>query len=329
MKTADVKTAFSKYIENTPNTEYLGLYIITKGTGRKPEHKLYPNHVRIKKDTKDIMQKSFTANLTAKYENLVNDQTKLRDLISEDAQNDDYRFLEKDKNRVISSFIDKIIQDYAETPIEGIDNMVKSNMFCVELINKDKSTGILFSSIPYIKVKDSEGISVTFKNKALEYIENDIVVFSNQIDALYLVDSKVLVIFNESNIKKMFGFDEYYKNLSVNAILGLDSLVETTKDFLEKNLVNKKIIEDVAKMHIERKFDKTIDNYKEYDKIFKANKNLDPKFTAIDITKDNKLRLDTKDKIYTFARTSKRNILQDPLDNEDLYIVYGKKPMKK
>jgi len=239
------------------------------------------------------------------------------------------RFLEKKKNMVLSSFIDKILQGDAKTPIEEIDSMSKSNTFCVELINNDNSSVIAFSSIPYIRTKDTEGIATRLKDKTLEHIKEDIVVFSNQVDALYIVDYEVLVIFNEANIKKIFGFDEHYKNLSVNAILELDSLVETTKEFLEKNLVNKSIMEDIVKMHIEHKFEKTTDNYKEYDKLFKTNKDLDPKFTTIDITEDNKIRLDTKNKLHTFVRMSKRNILQDPLDVRELYIVYGKKSMKK
>lgn len=329
MKTVDVKTALAEYVKNIPDSIDLKLYIITKGSGRKPENKIFPNHVKMKNSIKDIIKQSFVTDLTNKQQDLVDDKIKLRDLILEDAQNNDYRFLEKKKNMVLSSFIDKILQGDAKTSIEEIDSMSKSNAFCVELINNDKSNGIAFSTIPYIKTKDTEGTATRLKDKTLEHIKEDIVVFSNQVDALYLVDYKVLVIFNEANIKKIFGFDEHYKDLSVNAILELDSLVETTKEFLEKNLVNKSIMEDIVKMHIEHKFEKTTDNYKEYDKLFKANKDLDPKFTAIDITEDNKIRLDTKNKLHTFVRMSKRNILQDPLDVRELYIVYGKKSMKK
>ncbi len=127
----------------------------------------------------------------------------------------------------------------------------------------------------------------------------------------------------------MLGFDEYYKKLSIDALLELDSLVETNRGFLEKNLVNVSVIEDIVRIVKGSKFEKTIDNYKEHDRIFKANKDLDPKFTAVDITEDNRIRLDTKNKLHTFVRISKRNILQDPLNLKDLYVVFGKKSMNK
>ena len=56
MKTIDVKTALAKSIKNISASNDLKLYIITKGQGRKPENKIFPNHAKIMCLTKVILE---------------------------------------------------------------------------------------------------------------------------------------------------------------------------------------------------------------------------------------------------------------------------------
>ena len=324
----DAKIKFQNGVNEITDLAELRLYFIKKTKSPNPGKKIYLNIVGLKNDTKHTVMKLFLDGLHQKLNDVTSGKSKLKGFIIDDNKGDDYSFLKKGEIAILDHFIENIQQIAPEKPIEDLHEMKVVKKFCVELIDGNHSI-IVFSSVMYSKIDDGEEIATKMIDQKLEQIPEQIAVLSNSIDAVYLTNYELLIIFNEANTKEIFGFNEYFKNLSVDAIMDLSSLVETEKAFLEKNLTDKKMMEDIAKMYIRHGFEKTIDNYKEYDKLFKANKELDPNLTAIDITVDNKLKLDTKNKLETFVRMSKRNILQDPLDKRDLYIVYGKQSMKK
>ena len=323
-----IKEEFHDCVNRFTNLSDLRLYFIKKGKGRKPEHKIFPNFVKLEKITKDQMSQSLLKDLHQKSIDIKTNTSKIRNFNVDDIDYEDYSFLKKGKIAILDHFIEKIRQQSADMPIEDIRNTKDVKNFCVELISSGQSI-IIFSAVMYTKIDDSKEIATIMKDQKLKQISEQIVIFSNQIDAIYMSEYETLIIFNETNTEKIFGFNEYFKDLSVKTILGLSELIVTKKEFLEKNLVDKKIIKDIVKLYNGKGFEKTIVNYKEYEKLFKKNKDLDPNLTAIDITADDKLNLDTKNKLKTFVRMTKRDILQDPINNDELYLVFGKQSMKK
>jgi hypothetical protein len=328
---ADVKETITKQINKIPNSNLnLKLSFIKKTKLRNPEEKLFPNPVKLQPNMKTYLKTSMTEYIIKKWNEVQNEDVKLRRFNLDSFTSDDYGFIENGELTILDSLIEKINADDG-TYIEDLRNMGNSKSFCVQIYDNDKNLNIIvFSDIKYSTVKFDEDIASKMTDKKLEQISDDVVIFSNFITSVYFVDAKLFLLFDEPATENLLGLNEYYKEASKKIILELSpELVDTTATFLDENLTSKKIQSDIVKMQASGQFDKTIENYKKHKELFDSHPDLDPKLTQVDITDDDKIKLDTKEKLETFVHMSKHNILQDPLDTRDLYIVYGKHSMKK
>jgi len=328
---ADVKAIITKQIKKIPDSNpQLKLSFITKTKAKKPEEKLFSNPVKLKPELKNYLRTNLSKYLTDRWNEIQSGDVKLRRFNLDNFTRYDYGFIENQELAILDSLIEKIIANDG-TYIEDLKNMKKSKSVCVQIYDNEKKLNVIvFTDVSYSTIHSDEDVATKMIDEKLEQIKDDIVVFSNSITSAYFVDDKLFVMFNEPATEKLFGLNEYYKEASKKIILELSpELIQTTAIFLEDNLTDKKLQSDIVKMHSSGQFDKTIENYKKHKELFDQHHDLDPKLTQVDITADDKIKLDTKEKLKTFVHMSKHNILQDPLDTRDLYIVYGKQSMKK
>ena len=315
---------------NPANITTLKLSFIKKTKARDPKNKLFPNFVKLGSEMEDHLKTVIAEDIKTKWENIENGNIKLRKFNLDDFTPDDYGLVEKDQLPSFDSLIEKIRQEN-ESEIEDLKNMSDAKSFCVEIFDSSNNINIIvFATIKYSSIKSKDDVASKMSSRKLERIDKDIVVFSKNIDSIYFVDGELHILFDERATEKSFGLDEYYENKSKEIILELSpELIDTTFEFLERNLTNKKLQRDIVKMYTNNQFDKTILNYKEHKKLFNKYNDLDPKLTQVDITEDDKIKIDTKEKLETFVHMSKHDILQNPLGEKGLYIVYGKRSMKK
>lgn len=328
---ADVKEIITKQVQKISNSNpQLKLSFIKKTRARKPEEKLFPNPVKLQLDMKNYLKNNMVQYIIDRWGEVQSGDIKLRRFNLDNFTRDDYGFIENHELAILDSLIEKINANDG-THIEDLRNMKSSRSFCVQIYDNETNLNLIaFSDVNYSTINSEEDIASKMTDEKLERIKEEVVVFSNSITSVYFVDSELFVMFDEPAVEKLLGLNEYYKDASKKIILELSpELVQTTSTFLEENLTNKKLQSDIVKMHSSGQFDKTIENYKKHKELFDQHPDLDPKLTQVDITADDKIKLDTKEKLETFVHMSKHNILQDPLDTRDLYIVYGKHSMKK
>ena len=329
----DAKEKFDDQINKISESELnVKLSFIKKTRNKKPEEKLYPNAVRLKISMRNRIRNVLSSDVIELWSHISSGEVKLRRFDLDDFTENDYGFIENGKLAVLDALVEKINMANDGTYIETLDGMGDAKAFCVELHDNDTNTNIIvFSSIKYSTIKKDEDTAGRMIDNKLEKIDQDIIVFTDSVYAMYIVDAKLFLVFNKKSTEKIFALNEFYQESSINILTELSpELIDTSEEFLKKNLTSKKIQEDIVKMNMNGQFDKTIENYRKYKELFEQHKEqLDEKLTQVDITDDNKLKIDTKEKLETFVHMSKHDILQDPLNTVELYIVYGKRSMRK
>ena len=338
-----------KKIRNTPAISFvlkkskkdneLELYKLPKINTGFFHEKIDAKFVEIMKQLQsdDIVIKDFyqepTRKKTTSTKTTSKKTTGKKDDDKDEDEKDEILVLDVQDNPSVESITAQILESASGVPDDDLKSYHTAKFSAILFNLPNKESVIAFDSISIYHKESLEKSSLILTHDMSGLNELDrggFLIFKPTLPCIYFEKKSILLIFNKEKTERLFDFTEYYQKKARVQFRKLENedLIELNERMFESEIEDIKTAKQISKMSDDDSFITDVDQYKKYDNYFKTHPEIEDELTQLEI-RDDKVILDTDDKLNSFLNLTKKNILTDILDKDDQHVVFRKRKVKK
>lgn len=296
---------------------------------RKSTHGKYLDSYKLKPVKTNYFRKKLKSVIDELHEKYNNNDIKIKNFHDDDENA--VSILDVNEYNSIKNTIEQILQSLETNPIESLKSMKRVNYSAMLFDMPEEKSLITIDTVSiFNKAFDKFGLVATYDEIGLQELEKDsLLIFGLSIPCIYFEEEEKLLVLDRAKTEKIFNLIEHYQEKANEKFEELENeeIIELDKGVLTAELKNITTARRIDKMIKGNLFTTDIEIYKKHDEYLKKHPEIDDELTQL-IIKNNKVVLDTQDRIKSFLHITSMNIVNPVIDNSQTYISFQKRKVK-